>query len=543
MISALRLSVFVTALAAPAAWGKTNGEKAGSPPAGPVTFNEHIAPIVHQTCTVCHREGQAGPFKLVSYRDVSKRAQLILEVAEDRYMPPWKPVPGHGEFANERTLSDEQIELFRKWIDAGRPEGDLSKAPTPPKFTDGWMLGEPDLIVKMDKAFVVPADGPDIYRNFAIPLDLKEDKWVKAIEYRPSARSVVHHSLFFLDDSGEAVKLDGKDGRPGFNQMKFSRAGGLGGYIPGAEPLYWPGDLALPLKKGSDLVLASHFHPSGKVEREQATVGFYFAEKPSPKKIIPIQIPPGFGRTMGIDIPAGDKEYRIEDSITLPAAVEGISIGGHAHYVCKSMKMTATLPGKAEQSLLYIDDWDLNWQGSYQYKKPVSLPAGTVLKTELVYDNSEGNPRNPFNPPKRIMWGRESTDEMGSITLQVVAKDEGDVAKIQKSIKQQQSRKALAQAGREILNGDLAERAEMNKKRTIEGIVARLDKNKDRKLQKAEVPAQYHKGWDKGDADKDGGLTAAELETIWPDIRKQMIIDAMKKRQQQRLNERRSETS
>ncbi len=532
-----RISFFATIsalLAASAAIGKTGGKKV---PAGPVTFNEHIAPIVHKNCTVCHREGQAGPFKLITYREVSKRARLILDVAEERYMPPWKPVPGHNEFANERTLSDGEIALIRKWIDDGRPEGDPSKAPKPPAFEEGWMLGKPDLVVKMDKAFTVPADGPDIYRNFAIPLKLKEDKWVKAIEYRPSARAVVHHSLFFLDDSGEAVKLDGQDGRPGFNQMKFSRAGGLGGYIPGTEPLFWPGELALPLKRGSDLVLASHFHPSGKVEKEQATVGIYFAEKPSPKKILPIQVPPAFGRTMGIDIPAGEKEYRVEDTFVLPAPVEAIVVGGHAHYVCKEMKMTANLPGGEVKTLLYIDDWDLNWQGNYQYKDPVSLPEGTIIRTELVYDNSAGNPRNPFNPPRRIIWGRESTDEMGSMTLQVIAKDEKDVPKLERSYRQFAGRKAVARLGRELLNGDLAERAQINKERMLEGIIVRLDRNKDKKLQKLEVPVRYQKGWDKADADKDGALTAKEIETIWPEVRKQMIIDQMRQRQQQRSQE------
>ncbi|MEM9479987.1 MAG: cytochrome c [Verrucomicrobiota bacterium] len=512
----------------------STGAKTTTPEAATseVTFNEHIAPIVHQNCTVCHREGQAGPFKLESYRDVAKRSQLILDVIEDRYMPPWKPVPGHGEFANQRTLTDEQIEMFGEWVDAGRPEGDADKAPVPPKFSDGWMLGEPDLIVEMDEAYVVPADGPDVYRNFAVPLNLDEDKWVKAIEYRPSARSVVHHVLFFLDDTGEAVKADGQDGKPGFNRMNFSRGGGLGGFIPGAEPLYWPGDLAQPIKKGSDLVLASHFHPSGKVEREKATIGLYFADKPSSKKILSVQVPPVFGRTTGLDIPAGEKEYRISDAFTLPAAVEGIVISGHAHYVCKTMKMTATFPDQSERSLLYIDDWDLNWQGSYLYKSPVVLPEGTVLRSEIVYDNSADNPRNPFDPPQRIMWGRESTDEMGSITLQFVAVDSKDVPKIERAVRSHRGRKVVAQLGKELLNGDFKERLGMERERAIQGIVTRLDRNKDQKLQKLEVPAQYRANWDKGDVNNDGGLNVEELEAIWPDIRRQILMDQIRQRRQ-----------
>ena len=476
-----------------------------------ITFSEHIAPLVFENCSSCHRPGQAGPFSLTNYKEVRKRGRIMLEVMEDRFMPPWKPVPGHGVFANSKALSDEEISLFEKWVESDRPEGDPDKLPPFPDFPDGWQLGQPDIIVSMTEAFPVPADGRDIYRNFAIPLDLPEDKWVKAVELRPSERSVLHHVLFFLDESGRARELDGRDGKPGFSGMGFKRSGSLGSYIPGAEPLLLPGDLALPLKKGSDLVLATHFHPTGKAVSEKSTVGIYLADKPSSKTVIPMQVPPAFGAGMGINIPVGDSKYRIEDSFTIPSDVEAIAVGGHAHYVCQEMRMTATLPNGVTKPLLYIDDWDLNWQGSYLFKEPVKLPKGTVLKTEIRYNNSSSNPRNPFSPPKRIRWGKESTDEMGSITLQVVAADESDAAMIVRSTRRKTGRNLLAQAAKK-LDGRLNSAGQFDLTRP--NVLRLLDKNRDGRIQESEASARLRESFSQVDKNKNGTLEEDELQPV-----------------------------
>src|SRR5262249_22205228 len=164
-----------------------------------------------------------------------------------------------------------------RWSETAMAEGDPAKLPKLPEFPEGWQLGKPDLVVRMDRSFAVPADGPDVYRNFVLPLNLPEDKWVTAVEVRPSARKVVHHVLFFLERSGTARKLDGQDGQTGFRGMGFRRTGGLGGWAVGATPRKLPEGLAMPLPKGSDLVLQTHFHPAGKADEEQTTVGLYFA--------------------------------------------------------------------------------------------------------------------------------------------------------------------------------------------------------------------------------------------------------------------------
>ena len=312
-------------------------------------------------------------------------------------------------------------------------------------------------------------------------MDLTEDKWVKAVELRPSARGVVHHSLYFLDSTGTARQSEGQDGKPGFRGMAFRRTGSLGGYVPGVTPRRLPDDLALPLPAGSDLVLSTHFHPSGKAETEKSVVGIYFADGPPSKPLVNIQIPPAFGRGAGIDIPAGESNYQITDSFTLPVAVEAISIGGHAHYVCKDMKMTAKLPDGAVLTLLHIDDWDLNWQDRYEFADRIHLPAGTELTTELIYDNSEDNPDNPFFPPKQIRWGRESTDEMGSVTLAVVPAEGSDPKQLQRAARMKQV--AVIGAVAKDMRGNIVE--------VLAERIKQLDVNGDGKVQEAEIPPRF----------------------------------------------------
>jgi mono/diheme cytochrome c family protein len=423
---------------------------------GALTFNRDIAPIIFNNCASCHRPGEVAPFPLLNYQDVKKRAKQVAYITGNRIMPPWKADQGDYEFRDARRLTGEQIEMIRKWVEAGAPEGDPKDAPSAPVFNDGWRLGKPDLVVKMSEAFNVPADGPDIYRNFALPLNLAEDKWVKAIDFRPSSRSVVHHSLFFYDSTGSARKQDEADPAPGYsggmaglgrgalNLGSLWRAAGgqaapvgsLGGWAVGAQSRFLPEGLARYLPRGSDLVLSTHFHPSGKPEKEVSTIGVYFADEAPTKKFTGVQLPPLFGVFKGIDIPAGAKEYAIEDSFTLPVDVKAFGVSAHAHYLGKQMKMTARLPGGETRTLLWISDWDFAWQDQYQFKEFVFLPKGSRLDVKIAYDNSAGNPRNPASPPQRVYWGEGSNDEMGSMSLMVVAANEDDMPQLREAYRQ-----------------------------------------------------------------------------------------------------------
>ncbi len=421
-----------------------------------VTFAEHVAPIVFAQCADCHRPGQVAPFPLLSYADTKKHAKTALRVIKDREMPPWQPAAGHGEFQGERRLSEQQIALFDKWVKTGMAEGDASKTPAAPKFADGWQLGKPDLIVTMDRSFDVPAGGPDIYQNFVLPLNLTEDKWVTAVEFQATAPTVVHHVLYFLDDDGrgratEAKAAKGKkDAPPGFPGMGFRPSGTLGGWAVGAKPVKLPDGLSLPLPKGADLVLQTHFHPSGKAEKETLTVGIFFADKAPKRTLHRLSLPPLFGLFSQVDIPAGKADFKVSDEFVLPCDVDLVGAGAHAHYIAKTLTMTGTTPDKKEQKLFAIHDWNFNWQGQYLYKEMVRLPKGTVLKGEVTWDNSKDNVRNPNRPPVRLRWGEESNDEMGSVGLMLLAADEKDSDKLKQAIRQH----TLGTVVRSRLRGD-----------------------------------------------------------------------------------------
>jgi hypothetical protein len=420
---------------------------AAANPSQPVTFARDIAPIVFNQCATCHHPGEAAPFSLTSYADVKKRGALIATVTQSRYMPPWHAAPNFGEFAGERRLTDDQIALIAKWVKEGMPEGDHSAMPELPRFVDGWHLGKPDLVVSMPRGFSLPASGPDIYRNFVIPLDIPEDKWVRAVEFHPGTRSVVHHCLFSYDATGALRKRDGEDGKPGFSGMDGGRSrngGSLGGWAVGATPVPLADGLAFPLPKGSDLVLQEHFHLTGKPETEVSTVGIYFAEKAPERRLMGIQVPAIFGLGAHIDIPPGEKHYTVRDSFTIPVDIKAWGMSAHAHYLAKDMKAIATKPDGTTVPLLWIPDWDFAWQDRYPYKQPFVLPKGTRIDVTLVYDNSADNPHQPSNPPKRVWWGEGSFDEMGSMTLQATAVRKEDEAELYRAIRAEHAKAILA---------------------------------------------------------------------------------------------------
>lgn len=496
--------------------------------AGPApTFSADIAPIIFSNCAVCHRAGEAAPFSLLDYSQVKKRGKQIAEVTADRLMPPWKIAESDFAFQHDRRLASPQIELIQQWVTAGMPEGNPALTPSPPAFPSAWPLGEPDLVVKMDRVFPVPAEGRDIYRNFVVPLNLPEDRWVRAIAFRPAAKSVVHHSLFFFDTTGSARELDAQDELPGYgNRMNFggrggrggrfdasfagdnpedAQFGGLGGWALGGNARELPDGLAMRLPKGADLILSTHFHPSGKAEGEASTVGLYFAKQPPTKLHTGIQLPPLFGALHGLEIPAGEREYVMEDSFTLPVEVRAFGLGAHAHYLAKTMKLTATLPDGATKTIAWIKDWDFAWQEQYLFADYVTLPRGTKLAVRISYDNSADNPRNPTQPPKPVKWGEQSTDEMGSMTLLVVPTQDHELTR-------------LKIAYRSHLRDELAER--VRRRWTASGGQGRLDagggadKNGDGKITRDELPERQRAMFDRLDANQNGVLDEAEVREL-----------------------------
>jgi len=413
-----------------AAW---SGEEAVSTPA--VSFNKDIAPLVFKNCSSCHHSGEVAPFPLLNFEDVSKHGKQIARVTQKRAMPPWKAEPGYGEFHDARRLTDEQIALIQKWVDAGMPEGLAADLPPAPVYKDGWQLGEPDQVLKMPEAYTVPAEGKDVYRCFVLPIDCPEDKYVSAVEFRPSNRKVVHHALFFLDNTGAARRKDEADPGPGytsFGGIGILPTGGLGGWAPGAFPRALPDGIVRQVKKGSELVLQLHLHPTGKPEQEQSMIGLYFSKKPVEKILASIPL-----RSRAIDIPPGEKAYKVKAEFTTPIDVQIVGITPHAHLICKEMKGKAYLPDGTMKPLIWIKDWDFNWQDQYLYQTPMKIPAGTRLELDFTYDNSSENVRNPNSPPKRVTYGEQTADEMAILFLQVIGENQRELPKLRQAMVQQ----------------------------------------------------------------------------------------------------------
>ena len=434
-MSALARGVTVTLVAmtlgpaplpASAQAGRTTATTAAATPgrSGTPTFNGDVAPILYENCAGCHRTGEVAPFSLLTYEDAAKRARLIATVTAARVMPPWKAEHGHGTFLNERRLTEAQIALLKAWADAGAPEGDAKDKPVLPSFPDGWQAGEPDQVVSMTDPYDVAADGPDDFRCFVLPLNLDRDVHVSGFEFRPGNKRVVHHAIIYVDSTGAGRRLAERSKGSGYRCVGgpgIPASGALGGWAPGADPRREEPETALAVPKGSDLVVQIHYHPSGKPEQDRSTLGLHYSG-PATKGRAGIVLV-----NRRIYIKPGDSNYVVEASATLPRDVDLVGITPHAHYLATDMKVDAHLPDGRVTPLIWIKDWDFNWQGQYRYAAPMHLPKGTRLQMRYVFDNSEANPQNPASPPKMVTWGEETNDEMAIAFLEFVLPSPADV--------------------------------------------------------------------------------------------------------------------
>src|SRR5436190_806238 len=392
-----------------------------------LTFNKDIAPIVWTRCASCHRPGEIGPFSLLTFEDVRRRAAQIAAVTSRRIMPPWKPEAGKGEFQDERRLTDRELESLQQWIASGAPEGDAADLPPIPNWKDGWRLGIPDVVVRMPEPYTVPADGPDVFRTFVIPIPGAGPRYVRALELRPGNARVVHHANLGVDRTRSSRQLDARDPEPGYSGSMERDArypeGQLLGWTPGQAPHPAPDGTQWRLEPGSDLVVQLHLQPTGKPEAVQVTVGLFFTDTPPTRTPIGLRL-----GSETIEIPPGAREHIVSDHYELPVDVEVVAVQPHAHYLARRMEAKAALPDGTTRSLIVINDWDFRWQDVYRYAVPFVLPKGTTISMRYTYDNSGGNPRNPHVPPARVVWGQNTSDEMGDFWIQVIPRSSGDEA-------------------------------------------------------------------------------------------------------------------
>jgi len=389
----------------------------------PITFNKDIAPILNLHCAPCHRPDGPAPFSLTTYDDARRHAAQIAAVTASRYMPPWKPEPGYGEFVGERRLSDGQIATLRDWASTGQLEGSVSDLPAPPRFSTGWQLGEPDLVVTLPE-YMLRADGTDVFRNFVVAVPGSGPRYVRAFEFRPGNRAV-HHANIRIDSTPASRRLEEADPEPGYEGVILHSAdypdGHFLGWTPGQTPPPGRNALAWRLDAGDDFVVQLHLQPTGKPERIAPSIGLYFTRDP------PVRTPAilRLGR-QNLDIPAGARDFRVVDRYVLPVDAEIRAIQPHTHYRATVVSASTVLPDGTRRPLILIRNWDFNWQDQYRYAIPFWLPAGTTLEMEYVFDNSDANARNPSHPPGRVSWGWRSSDEMADVWIQVMTRTESD---------------------------------------------------------------------------------------------------------------------
>ena len=402
----------------------------------PPTFAEDVATIVYGRCSPCHRPEGVAPLALSSYEDAAAVSDLIAAAVTAGRMPPWLLAPGGPAFEGDRRLSQREVATLVRWAEAGAPRGDPAAEPEAPVWPSGWLLGDPDLVLQMADTFMVRPDGPDLHRTFALPVHLDSGRWVSAVELRSGNTRVVHHANMAVDLTGSSRLAQRQDSAPGFDGMisptDAELPGGFFlGWTPGRIPSRNPPGTAWRIEPGTDFIVEFHLRPSGQPELLNAQVGLHFANTAPAKTPVLVRLG---GQTL--DIPAGDSAYVVQDSLRFPVDVSALSVYPHAHYIGRTVRVWAELPDGEERTLIEIPRWDFNWQDAYRYSEPLELPAGTVLRLRWVFDNSAANPFNPSSPPRRVVFGRASTDEMAEFHMQVVPVQATDMLTLRRALAQ-----------------------------------------------------------------------------------------------------------
>jgi len=383
--------------------------------AGTPTFTRDVAPILQKNCQTCHRPGEAAPFSMLTYQQTRPWAAAIKEAVETKKMPPWFADPHFGKFSNGTGLTQSEIDTLVAWVNAKAPEGDPREMPAPVRWTEGWAIGKPDLILELPAVYEVPASGVIEYQHVIVPTGFTEDKWVQAAEVRPTDRAVVHHIIAFVRT-------------PDSNWFKGQKAGVffvapqvkttdepdtsalpsdfLVGYAPGqpAEILR-PGQAKL-IKAGSDIVFQVHYTPNGNPVHDRTRLGIVFAKEPPAKRVLTLSATNGTFK-----IPPGDPNYRVDASFQVGTQVELSGLHPHMHGRGKDFSYRLVYPTGESQTILSVPHFSWHWQNWYTLDQPIVLPKGTIIECTAHFDNSANNPDNA-DPKKEVVWGEQSWDEM-----------------------------------------------------------------------------------------------------------------------------------
>jgi hypothetical protein len=398
------------------------------------TFTRDISRLMQTACQQCHQPGKVAPMSLLTYDDVVTYADDIQGVLAGKTMPPWKPVPGFGDFRHSYGITDDQRQMFLDWLSNGMPQGDPADAPPPLAVSDSpWQLGTPDLILQPSGTFTPSHNAADTYRCFSMSTGLTSSTWIKASQAVPASASEVHHVILLLDQTGGSAALDSADGQPGYDCFGDIGIGNLtslqqvlgalvGSWVPGAQVSPLDDGIGILIPAGARIVMQVHYHPNGHSTPDQTQAGFYFSPPNSVQhRLLSLPL-----LNVAFKIPANNSNYEVDASYNAPFFLSGqaIQILPHMHLLGKKIAVNLTDPSGAVTPLIRIDDWDFNWQGSYMFTQPIPFKANSVLSLKAFYDNSDHNPKNPNSPIVPVGWGEGTTDEMCIALIGIIVDNE-----------------------------------------------------------------------------------------------------------------------
>ena len=462
-----------------------------STPNATVTFSNQVIRVLQKNCVECHREGEIGPFSMETYDETIGWADMILEVINDKRMPPWHADSSVGSFANARSMSQQDITILKDWVAQGTPQGNRDDLPPPYQATEGWRLPkEPDVVVEMRaRPFRVPADGTIEYQYFVVDPKFEEDKWVAAAEVVPGNRSVVHHSIVFIRPP------DGERSRG---------VGWLAAYVPGQTPLSFSAGRARFVPKGSKLVFQQHYTPNGTAADDVTKVGLVFADQAD----IETELMTMMALDQSFEIQPHEPSHFVNVvSPGLPREGNLLAVSPHMHFRGKSFQATAMKADKSEQPLVKVPRYDFNWQHRYEFSEPLPLSQFRRLKGKVEFDNSADNPFNP-DPTQLVSWGDQTWEEMAVafFDIEVPRRDSDAFAK---SAATDDSTKFVRNITDQVERRD-ARRAEME-----QNVWKRFDKNEDGVIERDEVPRSV-KAWAfrNFDTDRSGEVTREEVRAL-----------------------------
>lgn len=415
-----------------------------------VTFNQHVAPIIHTNCSPCHRPEGGAPFQMIHFRDVAKRAKMIRDVTATGYMPPWPADPTYQSFVGERFLTKTEKAILEKWIEDGTEEG--PGHPPRLKLAQGSMFGKPDLVVPFTDSVFIKGDNLDKFMVITVPFEIPKDTFIQLIEFVPGNRDLVHHMNGHLINydfekkedvfSGNHVVTD-VDGSTMETYQTLSIAHDDGSfptltpsvsnYLPGVLPAIYPEGIGSYKvnRKAAFLIKNMHYGPSPVDDYDRSYFNIFYADGPPERPIKEWML-----GTLGISevspplVVPPNKVMTVETNFTVPQDVSLLTINPHMHLIGRSFKAWATTPSGEEIPLISIPKWDFRWQYFYTFKQMLKIPKGSVIHAEGVYDNTPDNPNNPYDPPKTVVEpvnrDMKTTDEMFQFIITYLPYQNGD---------------------------------------------------------------------------------------------------------------------